>query len=178
MKYFLIGQIDITDNAVVEPRARLQITHASDRRFVIRVGAGSIIKNDCYIGPRTGYIEIGAGSSINPFCVLLGYGGINIGDNVRIAAHTSIIAFNHSFTEIDVPISRQGNRSTGICIEDDVWIGTGVRVLDGVTIGKGSVIGAGAVVNKSIPPYSVAVGNPARVVKSRLEQNLKSLDRS
>jgi len=48
------------------------------------------------------------------------------------------------------------------------WLGHGVTVLDGVTIGKGSVIGAGAVVTKDIPPYSVALGVPAKVVKSRL----------
>ena len=53
-------------------------------------------------------------------------------------------------------------------IEDDCWLGHGVTVLDGVTIGKGSVIGAGAVVTKNIPPYSVALGVPAKVVKSRL----------
>lgn len=52
-------------------------------------------------------------------------------------------------------------------IEDDVWIGARVCILPGVTIGKGSVIGACAVVSKSIPPYSVAVGNPAKVVKTR-----------
>jgi acetyltransferase-like isoleucine patch superfamily enzyme len=52
-------------------------------------------------------------------------------------------------------------------IEDDCWLGSGVKVLDGVTIGKGSVIGAGSVVTKNIPPFSVAVGVPARVIKSR-----------
>jgi acetyltransferase-like isoleucine patch superfamily enzyme len=52
-------------------------------------------------------------------------------------------------------------------IEDDCWLGDGVKVLDGVTIGRGSVIGAGAVVTKDIPPFSVAVGVPARVIKSR-----------
>jgi maltose O-acetyltransferase len=53
-----------------------------------------------------------------------------------------------------------------VIIEDNVWIGARVIILPGVTIGKGSTIGAGAVVSKNIPPYSVAVGNPARVVKS------------
>ena len=58
-----------------------------------------------------------------------------------------------------------------VIIEDDVWIGARVIILPGVTIGTGSVIGAGAVISKSIPPYSVAVGNPARIVKNRLEHN-------
>ena len=57
-----------------------------------------------------------------------------------------------------------------VIIEDDVWIGARAIILPGVIIGKGSVIGAGAVVAKSIPPYSVAVGNPARVVKTRTDK--------
>ena len=55
-------------------------------------------------------------------------------------------------------------------IEDDCWIGSGVRILDGVTIGHGSIVGAGAVVTKSIPPYSVAVGVPAKVMSKRGQQ--------
>ena len=54
-----------------------------------------------------------------------------------------------------------------VIIEDDVWIGSRVTILPGVTIGEGSVIGASAVVAKSVPPYSVVVGNPAKIVKTR-----------
>lgn len=54
-----------------------------------------------------------------------------------------------------------------VVIEDDVWIGLRVTILPGVTIGKGSVIGASAVVTKSVPPYSVVAGNPAKIVKTR-----------
>lgn len=54
-----------------------------------------------------------------------------------------------------------------VIIEDNVWIGARVCILPGVTIGEGSVIGACAVVPKSVPPYSVVIGNPARVVKTR-----------
>ena len=52
-------------------------------------------------------------------------------------------------------------------IEDEVWVGGGATILHGVTIGRGSVIGAGAVVTKSVPPYSVVAGNPARVIRER-----------
>jgi len=57
--------------------------------------------------------------------------------------------------------------SLPITIGNDVWIGRRVIILPGVVIGDGCVIGAGAVVTKSLPPYSVAVGNPARIVKNR-----------
>jgi acetyltransferase-like isoleucine patch superfamily enzyme len=62
----------------------------------------------------------------------------------------------------------QGNTAFGVVIEDDVWIGTGARILDGVTIGRGSVIGAGAVVTKGVAPYSVMGGVPAKLIRSRL----------
>ncbi|MBW4645979.1 MAG: acyltransferase [Goleter apudmare HA4340-LM2] len=92
-----------------------------------------------------------------------------------IAAHSGIYANNHNFADPTIPMSKQGVSRKGIVIEDDCWLGHGVTVLDGVTIGKGSVIGAGAVVNKDIPPFSVAVGIPARVIKSRLSQELVTL---
>ena len=66
-------------------------------------------------------------------------------------------------TEYEVTYSKP------ITIEDDVWIGGGAIILPGVTIGKGSVIGTGSVVTKSIPPYSVAAGNPCRVIKTNKE---------
>jgi acetyltransferase-like isoleucine patch superfamily enzyme len=77
---------------------------------------------------------------------------------------------NHVFSDPDQTIMSQGLETKGIVIEDDCWLGTGVRVMDGVTIGKGCVIGAGAVVTKDIPPYSVAVGVPARVISQRQKQ--------
>ena len=115
-----------------------------------------------------GDITIGAGLSLNPFCVLYsGKAGLVIGDNVRIAAHTVIIPENHNFDSLDVPIRFQGRRSKGVVIGSDVWIGTGVRILDGVVIGDGCVIGAGSVVIGELPSFSVAVGAPARVIKFR-----------
>ena len=73
------------------------------------------------------------------------------------------------------PIWQQGEKRLGIVIEDDVWIGSGVRVMDGVRIGRGSVIGAGTVVTKSIPENSVAVGVPARIVGRRGEKRCPPL---
>ena len=64
-------------------------------------------------------------------------------------------------------IKEQGYTWQGIIIEDDVWIAANVTVCDGVKIGKGAVIGAGAVVVNDIPPFTVAVGVPAKVIKHR-----------
>ncbi|UUM13458.1 acyltransferase [Clostridiaceae bacterium HFYG-1003] len=77
---------------------------------------------------------------------------------------------NHKTDRVDIPIKYQGNsKEQPVIIEDGVWIGSRVTILPGVRVGKHSVVGAGAVVTKDISPYSVAVGNPAKVVKNRLE---------
>lgn len=117
-------------------------------------------------------IHIDVETFIGPNVCIAGPGDIKIGKRCMIAAHSGIYANNHNFTDPILPIKYQGVTRKGIVIEDDCWLGHGVTVLDGVTIGKGSVIGAGAVVTKDIPPFSVAVGTPARVIKSRIAQDL------
>jgi acetyltransferase-like isoleucine patch superfamily enzyme len=113
-----------------------------------------------------GTIDIGARTYIGPYVCMAGPGDIQIGKDCLIASGSGIYANNHIFDDPTRPINQQGIVWKGIVIEDDCWLGSGVRVLDGVTIGHGSVIGAGAVVTKNIPPYSVAVGMPAKVIKS------------
>jgi acetyltransferase-like isoleucine patch superfamily enzyme len=114
-----------------------------------------------------GRIKIGDDCSVNPYSVLYGHGGLTIGNGVRIAAHTVIIPANHGFSDVSRPIYQQSSSKKGIVIEDDVWIGTGVRILDGVTIRTGAVIGAGAVVTKDVPPFTVNAGVPSRVIADR-----------
>lgn len=75
---------------------------------------------------------------------------------------------NHRFDQLDITMDSQGfGEEKSVVIEDDVWIGSRVTILPGVTVGTGSVIGASSVVTKDIPPYSIACGNPAKIVKSR-----------
>ena len=84
-----------------------------------------------------------------------------------IASHCAIGVAQHHFEKKDIPIDEQGVKKLDMHIERNVWIGAHVTIFSGVTIGEGSVIGAGALVNKDIPPFSVAVGIPARVIRSR-----------
>ena len=123
------------------------------------VDIGSMDNTSIYIGENT-YIA--------PGVCIAGQGDIHIGKNCMIAANSGIYANNHVFTDLSLPVKQQGTTREGIIIEDDCWLGHGVTVLDGVKIGKGSVIGAGAVVSKNIPPYSIAVGVPAKVIKDRV----------
>ena len=77
---------------------------------------------------------------------------------------------SHAHKDTDIPMIDQGfDQEKAIVIEEDVWIGTRSIILPGVRIGKGSIVGAGSVVTKSVPQFSIAAGNPAKVVRSRSE---------
>jgi acetyltransferase-like isoleucine patch superfamily enzyme len=135
----------------------------------ISIGDDTFILEGSLLYPYGGFIKIGSRCSLNPYCVVYGHGGLEIGNDVLIATSCIFIPANHVHTSPNLPIRSQGLECKGIKIEDDVWLGARVTVLDGVSIGKGSVIGAGSVVTKTIPAYSIAVGVPARVIRNRLE---------
>ena len=134
----------------------------------IIIGKKTRISSFVKIKVTNGFIRIGKNCTINSFCFIdADKGGVEIGDNALIGPHVGIHGSNYNYESREKLIIDQGIVSNGIRIEDDVWIGSHSTILDGVTIGKGAVIGAGAVVTKDIPPYSVAVGVPAKVIKER-----------
>ncbi|MEM7100821.1 MAG: acyltransferase [Pseudomonadota bacterium] len=115
-----------------------------------------------------GSILIDQGTHIQPDCLLSGFmGDVKIGKNVEIAAKCSFYSYNHQF-EASQAIREQPIISAGgLEIGDEAWLGVGVIVLDGAKIGKGAVVAAGAVVNRDIPDFAIAAGNPARVIGRR-----------
>jgi acetyltransferase-like isoleucine patch superfamily enzyme len=135
----------------------------------VSIGNGSYLGHGVVLRTFGGSIAIGSNCSVHPYSIIDSGGGLIIGNDVRIAAHTVIVASNHLFSDPDRLICDQGLSLKGIAIEDDVWIGAGVRILDGVTVHKGTVVGAGSVVTKSTEPYSIVVGVPAKKVSSRLD---------
>ena len=112
-------------------------------------------------------VKIGPRSSLNQGVIIDGYGRVTVGEGVRIAPYVCINTADHEYDDPDRFICEQGFVLAEVNIEDDVWIGVGAKINKGVRIGQGSVIGSGSVVTKDIPPYSVAVGVPCRVIKSR-----------
>jgi len=157
-------KINLGANVVVERGAMLWVD--TDESY-IAIGDDSYLSAQCILHTFNGWISLGSNCTVNSYAILYGHGGLEIGNDVRIAPQVMIMPMNHIYKDPHVPIRKQGIRAQGIKIEDDVWLGAGAIVLDGVTIGKGSVIGAGAVVTRDIPPNSVAIGAPARVIKKR-----------
>lgn len=140
-----------------------------NRSHNISIHPSSIIDKRAIIAPWGGNIKVGQNCSVNPYSILYGHGGLEIGDSVRIAAHTIIIPANHIYHDPEVLIRKQGLTREGILIEDDVWIGANCTILDGIEIGEGAVVAAGSVVTESVPRYAIVAGIPAEQIGDRRE---------
>ncbi len=176
----------ISDQPYISPRAQISCPNfrAESGAFVddfVTIychpdGGGIVLKSGAHIY-RGSVIEVGAGGSvfvgrnthIQGSCNLNGFvSDIRIGDNVQIAPGCAFSPYEHGIKDVETPIRDQPLTSCGpIVVEDDAWLGMGVKVLDGVTIGKGAVVGAGAVVTKDVPPYAIVAGVPAKVIRYR-----------
>ena len=156
------SSIIIDKNTIIESGCTIRSQYGGK----IYIGSNCYISRGVQLLTHGGDIRIGNNCTVNPYTIIYGQGGTTIGDNVRIAAHCVIVPANHIFTDITIPIYKQGLKKEGIVIEDDVWIGSGVKILDGVTIKRGCVIGANAVVTHSTNEYGVYVGIPAKKIKS------------
>ena len=135
------------------------------RRIVKHLGVDANIERKAFFTPE---LSLGNHSSIGVCSEI--YGKVTIGNDVMMGPEVIVYTTGHKHDLTEIPMREQGfEESREVIIEDDVWIGSRAIIMPGVKIGKGCIIGAGAVVTKDIPSYSVAVGVPARVVKSRLE---------
>lgn len=127
------------------------------------VGEGTEIRPPLRVDYGSG-IRIGSGGFVNFGLVALDVAPITIGDDVQIGTNVQLLTPTHPLD----PAQRRAKWEAAAPIEigDNVWLGSGVIVLAGVTIGENTVVGAGAVVTRDLPPNVVAVGNPARVVRT------------
>lgn len=131
------------------------------RRFSL--GSHSVVESFSCINNAVGDVIIGDHTRIGLHNTIIG--PVTIGDHVNLAQGITVTALNHNFTDCHKRIDEQGVATKPVIIEDDIWIGTNAVILPGVTIGHHSVVAAGAVVTKDVPPYSIAAGIPAIVIK-------------
>jgi acetyltransferase-like isoleucine patch superfamily enzyme len=165
-RYISVGRNFIADDfSEIEGLSRNGITFG-DR---VTVGRFAIIRGSRqYGGAELGEgLIVGNNSNIGPYCYVGCSGGIRIGNNVLMAPRCSLFAENHNVDDIAHALKEQGVKRAPIEIEDDCWIASHSVILAGVTIGRGSVVAAGSVVTRSMPPYSIIAGVPARVIKRR-----------
>ena len=158
------ARLRLAEHATVEDQA-----HFDARGAGIRIGPHAQVCFSSYLKDETpeGYIHVGAHSYVGAHSIIFGHRGVEIGDHVLLAPQTMIVPYQHNFGAKGRLIHDQGGVMEKVAIEDDVYLGMAVRVLSGVTIGRGTVVGAGAVVTKNLPPYAIAVGVPARVIRYR-----------
>lgn len=137
----------------------------------IAIGDGTYIDDFTVLlstGEPTGSprIVIGKTCGFNRFTMIDASELIQIGDFVRVGPNCYITDHDHGIQR-DEPVCRQPLVSSPVQIHDDVWIGAGVTILKGVTIGKGAIVGAGSVVTKSILPWTIVAGVPAKKIGMR-----------
>ncbi|MBN8566101.1 MAG: acyltransferase [Flavobacteriales bacterium] len=145
--------------ACIRRRTRLDVVPWNQ----FELGAFSTIEDFSAINNGVGSVIIGERTKIGLSNTIIG--PVTIGNDIRLAQNITLSGLNHNYEDINIPIHKQGVSTAPIRIEDNTWIGANVVVLAGVTVGKHSIVAAGSVVTKNIPPYSLAVGNPARIIK-------------
>ena len=158
----------------IDPTAKISALadiEASVRGTLIAIGPRTVIDAFVKIKPAGGIgdVVIGADCAINAGVVIYSGNGVTIGDAVAIAANCTLAPTNHAVADIARRIRDQGFQPSkgGIVIEDDVWLGANVVVLDGAIIRQGAVIAAGSVVRGEVPAMAIYAGAPARRIGQR-----------
>ena len=152
-------------NRIVGPMPGHRLRRAYYRHVLgWEIGARTHIHTGLQLWGGRGRVRIGDRSTIQIGCLFVGVGmsDLTIGSDVAIAYRTTIILGGHDIRDPDF-----GMLISPVVIEDHVFVGANAMILGGVTLGEGCVVGAGAVVGKSVPPYAVVTGNPAKVVAER-----------
>ncbi|WEK21200.1 MAG: acyltransferase [Candidatus Pedobacter colombiensis] len=144
---------------IIRRRARLDVFPFNE--FVL--GERSVIEDFSIVNNGVGNVLIGSRTIIGISNVIIG--PVQIGNDVMLAQNIVISGLNHGYEDVTISPSKQKINCKQITIADDVWIGANSVITAGVTLGKHCIIGAGSVVTKNIPEFSIAVGNPAKVIK-------------
>ncbi|MBN1352394.1 acyltransferase [candidate division KSB1 bacterium] len=161
------NKIFLGDNVVIDDNCVLDAKGESNQGLFI--GNGVFIGRNTILSCKNGDIHLDENVNMGFNCEIFSASNVSLGKNNLIAAYCYIIGGTHHMDRLDVSPLEQERSSAGIVMEDNLWLGAGVKVMDGVRIGRDSVIGTSAVVSKDIPAYSIAVGIPAKVLRSRLD---------
>ena len=163
------GRIEIGDGTIVDDGCVLDAR--AEEETSIAIGRNTFVARDTIIACKGGNIRIGDRVGIGARTTIHAYTGnkVDIGNRVLIGPYCYIVGAGlYNTDRTDVPIADQGiDLRGGVSVGDNAWLGARAIILDGVTVGNDAIVGAGAVVTKDVPPFTVAAGVPARVIRNR-----------
>ncbi len=161
-------KIRLGDGVVIDEDVLLDAK--GDSNAGIDIGAGSFIGRNSIVSCKNGDISLGENTNVGWNCTIAATSSIRIGRDNIIAAYSYIIGGgNYQTDNIDGPMCHAYDAAGkgGVVLQDDVWLGSHVAVLDGVTIEEGCVVASGSTVTKNLPTMSISVGSPAKPVRQR-----------
>jgi acetyltransferase-like isoleucine patch superfamily enzyme len=158
-------KVRIGDDVVVDDLVVLDAK--GEHNAGITIGDGVFLGRGTILSCKDGDIELGDHTNVGFHSEIFSGSRVVVGRHGLFAAYTYLVGGGHDFERAEVPVIEQGRSSRGITLHEDVWLGTGAKVLDGVQIGKHVVVGANAVVNGDLPDGVIAGGVPARVIRKR-----------
>ena len=159
-RLFLINfVIKRSKGSIIRRKARLDIIPSKK----VSIGIKSVIEDYAIINNGMGDVIIGDYTHVTSRVKIVG--PVRLGNYVTIGSGAQITGLTHNYLDIDKPIAKQGVSPNLTVIEDDVWIGGNSCINQGITIGSHCIVAAGSVVTKSVPPYCVVGGNPAKIIK-------------
>lgn len=158
-------KIRIASGVVVDDLVLLDAKGTSNRG--IDIGEGVFLGRGTILSCKDGDIVLGDHVNLGFYCEVFSGSSVTVGAHGLFAAYAYLVGGGHAFDDIDVPVVEQARTSRGIVLDENVWLGTGAKVLDGARIGRDAVVGANAVVSGDLPAGAVAAGVPARVLRLR-----------
>ena len=158
-------KIRIGDDVVIDDGCCLDAKGTDNRG--IDIGRGVFIGRGTILSCKNGDIIVDDHANIGFNCQIFSGGRVRLGKHALVAAYTYLVGGDHAHERTDTPVLYQGRSARGIEVDDHTWLGAHVVVTDGAVIGRDTIVGAGAVVRGEIPPFSVAAGVPARVLRDR-----------
>lgn len=158
-------KIRIGNNVVIDDGCCLDAKGDGNRG--IDIGSGVFIGRGTILSCKNGDIVVDDHANIGFNCEIFSGSRVRLGKHTLVAAYTYLVGGDHTHERTDVPVLYQDRIARGIEVDDNVWLGAHVVVADGAIVGRDAIVGAGAVVRDEIPPFAIAAGVPARVIRDR-----------
>lgn len=168
------NKIEIGDNSIIDDNCLLDAKGKQNRGILIEEGV--FVGRNSILSCKNGDIVLRKKANIGFNCEIFSGSHVEVGEGVLMAAYCYLIGGDHDVDNVSVSVTEQGSTSHGIKIEEGCWVGAGAKVLDGVAVGAHTIVGAGAVVTRDVPPYAIAAGVPAKVLRDRRDAKPNASD--